>query len=372
MNILHFIYDDMKNPWYGGGASLRTHEIYKRMEKRHNITVVTGKYPGTNNVEYVDGIKYVRVGLDKNPYISVFTYSSTVFLTSGMNYYDIIIKDLIPFAPTFTLGGHKVPHIFVIQNIEYQFFRNMGLLGFMPWIVEKLSFLRSKNFIVTSNSLVPLLRKKVGIGSNICVIPYGVDEELFNVSGSEQGYILFLGRLDIYQKGLDILLQAFQEVVKVLPDIKLVIAGSGRQEKKFEQMVANNPAREKIELVGRVIGQRKKDFLKNCLFVCMPSRFESWGIVALEAGACGKAVVGTQINGLSEAIRQNETGVLVPKESPDALAEAIINLAVDKDKRIKLGKKGRIWAKNFNWDIIARKQEKFYEDILNGYGAGAN
>lgn len=364
MKILHFIYDDMKNPWYGGGASLRTHEIYKRMNTRHDITVITGNYPGATKKESLDGIRYIRVGLDINPYISMITYSLATLFAKRMSKYEIVVKDLIPFAPTFAFGGHKKPKIFVLQALGYQFFKNLGPLGFFPCGVEKISLWGSRHFIATSPSLAQQLRQRVGFEVNICIIPYGVDEELFNISGSEKGYILFLGRLDIFQKGLDILLKAFQQVSRKFPDLKLIIAGAGRQENRFKSMVAKSLVRDRIELVGRVMGQKKKDLLRNCLLVCMPSRFESWGIVAIEAGAAGKPVIGTKIQGLIDSIKDGETGILVPPERPDLLAEKMIYLIENENERKILGRNGRLWAKHFNWDDLAREQERFYYEVM--------
>ena len=367
MKILHFIYDDMKNPWYGGGASLRTHEIYKRMTKKHDITVITGNYPGATKKESLDGIQYIRMGLGRSPYLSVLTYSSTALLTKGMDKYGIVVKDIIPFAPTFTLGGNKTPKIFILQALGYQFFKNLGPLGLLPWGIEKVSLYRSKHFIATSPSMAQQLRQRVSPEANICIIPYGVDEELFKISGSEERYILFLGRLDIYQKGLDVLLKAFQQVSRRFPNLRLIIAGGGRQEKHFKSMVAKSPARDKIELVGRVIGERKRGLLGNCLLVCMPSRFESWGIVAIEGGAAGKPVIGTKIRGLCDSIKDGETGILVAPERPNLLAEKMIYLIENENERKRLGCNGRLWAKNFNWDDLAREQERFYVEVANAY-----
>jgi glycosyltransferase involved in cell wall biosynthesis len=364
LRILHFIYDDIKNPWYGGGASLRTHEIYKRMTKNHDITVVTGNYPGAAKKETVDGIRYIRMGLDRSPYLSMLAFSSMVFFAKGIGKYEIVVKDLIPFAPTFTFGGHKTPKIFILQALGYQFFKSLGPLGLLPWGIERVSLWRSNHFIATSPSLAQQLRQRVGPEANIRIIPYGVDEELFKISVSENRYILFLGRLDIYQKGLDILLKAFQQVSRRFPNHKLIIAGAGRQEKHFRSMVAKSPAKDKVELVGRVIGERKRDLLGNSLLVCMPSRFESWGIVAIEAGAANKPVIGTKIRGLIDSIKDGETGILVPPERPDLLAEKMIFLIENEGERKRLGCNGRLWAKNFNWDDLAKEQERFYFEVI--------
>ena len=102
----------------------------------------------------------------------------------------------------------------------------------------------------------------------------------------------------------------------------------------------------------------------HALFVCTPSRYEGWGIVAIEAAAAAKAVIGTDIPGLADAIRADETGLLVPSENPQALAIAMKRLLSDAFLRKRLGIAGRKWAARFTWDRTARAQEKVYLEVI--------
>ena len=99
----------------------------------------------------------------------------------------------------------------------------------------------------------------------------------------------------------------------------------------------------------------------------MPSRFEGWGISAIEAAACGKPVIGTDIPGLKDAIIDKKTGILVESENSDELAVAIDTLLENEKLRNELGLNGKKWAKNFQWEDIAEKQEQFYKDTVNLY-----
>ena len=98
----------------------------------------------------------------------------------------------------------------------------------------------------------------------------------------------------------------------------------------------------------------------HALFICIPSRYEGWGIVAIEAAAASKAVIGTNIPGLADAIRADETGLLVPSENPEALASAMNRLLGDAPLRKRLGQAGRKWATQFTWDRTAQAQEQIY------------
>lgn len=368
MKILHILYDGVGNPWFGGGGTIRNQEIYKRMAKRHEITILTGAYPCSEKVSVLDGVKYIRLGIGNNVWQSLFSYSFNIFWYRGYTGYDLVVKDLLPVSPVFTAFlSSEVPVIASIQNMEYYFFRTYKFLGLLPWMNHEISIRSYKNYLLTAYSMYDLLKKKAARDAKITVIPYGVEDELFGAVSSEGNYILYLGRFDIFQKGLDTLLQAFKDISTKFPQVELVFGGGGREEARLKELVGDLSLTQKVKFVGRVQGEKKKDLLGNCFFVCMPSRFESWGIVAIEAGAAGKPVIGTKIQGMIDSIKDGETGILVPPERSDLLAEKMIYLIENEAERKRLGANGRKWAKNFDWNKLACEQERFYQEVVQAY-----
>lgn len=109
----------------------------------------------------------------------------------------------------------------------------------------------------------------------------------------------------------------------------------------------------------------KSELLRTCMFLVMPSRFEGWGITAVEANAAGKAVLGTKIDCLSEAVKNNETAILVEPENVGQLLHSMEQLILDRETRIRLGNQGRVWAKRFSWQSISDEQSDFYQTVLN-------
>ena len=89
-------------------------------------------------------------------------------------------------------------------------------------------------------------------------------------------------------------------------------------------------------------------------------------MVAVEAAAVGKAVIGTDISGLRDAICDGETGLLVPAGDGAALAAAMRALVADDQRRRWLGAAGRKWARNFDWNLLAKEQEGVYLRALRG------
>ncbi len=196
-------------------------------------------------------------------------------------------------------------------------------------------------------------------------VPNGVDLEFFETDASprETGpYIFFIGRM-VFQKGADILIEAFRKIEKEVPDIHLLMAGDGEDLERLRHQAS--------DLSGRVLfhGAAKREIvpslIRNSLFLVVPSRFEPLGIVNIEAMAAGKAVVASRVDGIPEVVADGETGLLVPPEDPDALAEAILRLARDSSLREEMAQKGRIRAKaEFTWETIAKRYLDRFESLL--------
>jgi len=363
MKILHLIYDDLQNPWLGGGGAVRTYEIYKRLANRHEITILTGNYPGAKTIDK-ENIHYHRIGSSRSYVLSLVTFSlKSPRLIKNLDY-DIVIEDFNPFSPCFASLHTGRTSIASIQNVLSTHAIKKYPLGFIPYLFE-LGLNKYKNFIVVSKSIANELKNTVlrNPPEKLEIIPNGVDETLFKLVSKEENFILFLGRIDIYQKGLDTLIDAFVQVEQSTEDIRLIIAGGGKDVKALQKLISKTDSGN-IEYLGRVSEHHKRGLLSRCLFVCMPSRYEAWPLVATEAGACGKPVVGNDIPGLRDTVQHMRTGFLVKPGDSYELSEAILSLLNSDMLRRKLGRNGRKWAQNFRWDKVAEEQEKFYYECL--------
>ena len=105
--------------------------------------------------------------------------------------------------------------------------------------------------------------------------------------------------------------------------------------------------------------------IKSSSMVVVPSRMESLPTTVKEAFYLNVPVIGTNVGGIPELIKNNETGILVPPENPSELAQAINELLSDREKSEKLATNGNTFVKNnMTWDVILPKYVKFYEDLL--------
>ena len=196
----------------------------------------------------------------------------------------------------------------------------------------------------------------------------GVDRRFFALVPEEAPYLLYFGRMDIHTKGIDLLIAAFAEIADEYPDICLKLAGRGtpKQLAKVRDLTRRVGLEGRVEIIGNVDEERQGELLRRALVVCVPSRYEGWCMVAVEAAAAGKAVLGTDIDGLRDAVRHDETGVLVRPEDVGALAEGMRGLIADDAKRRSLGIAGRVWAGRFGWDRLAEDLEEVYLRAVAG------
>jgi glycosyltransferase involved in cell wall biosynthesis len=377
MRILHVIYDDIGNPWVGGGGAYRTLEIYSRMVKGgERIQVVCGMYPGAALTENRGGVQYRRVGSKRSYVLSRLTYALAAARLIKRGGYDIVIEDVSPFSPVgVPLWCGRTPSVASVQNVYGEHAsKKYGLRGWGPRLVERPLLSLFKNFVATSVQVGEQIRELKGEQANVRVIRYSASPVFFSAGQMPGGprpddpYILSIGRIDVYQKGLDRLVAAFDDLASKVPTVRLLIAGGGASAQMFalDNLVAHARHRNRIRFVGQVDQVRAAELMKHALLVAIPSRYETGPITALEAGAAGAPVVGTNIAGLRDNAPQYPSGhgMLVPEDDPHALAEAMRRVATDPDLRAKLGEAGKSWAAQFTWDAIAREQLDLYKELV--------
>jgi len=150
--------------------------------------------------------------------------------------------------------------------------------------------------------------------------------------------VLFVGRL-IYYKGAEHLIRAMKDV-----DGKLLIVGEGPLEGQLRSLAAELGIEDKVAFLGRIQDREMAAYYHSCDVFVLPSiaRSEAFGIVQLEAMACGKPVINTDLpTGVPKVSRNGETGITVPPADPAALTEAINNLLEDSDLRQEYGSNAR-------------------------------
>lgn len=188
------------------------------------------------------------------------------------------------------------------------------------------------------------IRKKLGISLN-------------------EKVIIFVGHL-LKDKGVFELANAFIQLNSKYSDLHLIFVGEGPEYQALNEIIFSNGLDNKIHLVGRKLHSEIPRWLSTADMLVLPSYHEGFPLVGIEAMACGKPVVATRIGGIPEAIDE-ETGILVDKEDVSSLAKGIGELIENKDKREKMGKRGReIVEEKFTWKNSAIKLRRIYEKLI--------
>jgi len=199
--------------------------------------------------------------------------------------------------------------------------------------------------------------------SNVEVIPDPLAFDVAEVSPLKAKRVIAVGRY-VYQKGFDLLLQAWAKIEKQFPDWELAIYGMGDRSpyENLAQQLGINMNR--CHLNGSTQDIRK-EYLDSSLFV-FSSRFEGFGMVLIEAMACGLPVVSFDCPcGPKDIVRHQEDGLLVPAGDVDKLAEAMAQLIENEELRHQIAKNAICNVRRFQIDEIADRWQLLFEDVLN-------
>ncbi len=359
--IIFSNYDDIKNPYYGGGGAVAIHEICKRLAGDFKVKVLTGKYPGSKN-EAVDGVYYKRVGLKiAGPKLGQVIFQWLLPFYALREKFDVWVESFVPpftvsLLPVFT----RKPVIGLVHMLPGKDMERKYKLPFQ--FLERYALKIYKNFIVMQESCKQKLLAAYR-GVLVQAIPNGVDLPRNFSQKILKTHILYIGRIEVDQKGLDLLLKAYGKIHEKIP-YKLLIAGSGvkNEEAKLLGLIAKSGLKEKVIFAGRVRGQQKDKIFRQSIFAVAPSRFETFGITALEALAYALPLLAFDIEGFKWITR--EASVKVKPFDVNQLASAMQALAEDKNLRDRLGLYGRKEAEKYSWDAAAEKYKSFILPLI--------
>ena len=362
LHIAFLDFDEVRNHLLSGGQGRATYEVAKRMVALgHEVTVICSRYPGAED-RTEDGILYRHIGLGSkniraNNVVFFFALPFALFRLRA----DVIIECFTApistsFAPLFT----SIPVIGMPTMFEAKEFAKKYFLPF-HW-VEALGCKFYKYFLAYSGANKA---KMESLNSRVItrIIPNGVSEEFFEHPTKDGGYAFFIGRIDIRQKGLDLLLEACKKLRGRMP-VKVVIAGNGPkdEERKLRKLIEDYGVGDDVEFIGRVDGERKAELLANCSFGIYPSRWEDFPLVPLEFAAFGKAMVSFDIEGLKWV--PSQVSRKARSFDADSLAEQILAIGGNPSLREALIPECKNFARGYGWNSIAREYADFCQQVL--------
>lgn len=225
------------------------------------------------------------------------------------------------------------------------------------WLLRRI-YRRARYLLAISHFTARAVRAHASTRNPIEVAPLGIDTARFHdASGSRavrKGYggdapiLLTVGGLKP-RKGQDVAIRAFRRVKRAFPAAQYLIVGTGRWREELEGLAKGLGLVDSVHFLGRVSDEALPAYYHACdVFVLTPRfinwSFEGFGLVYLEAAACGKASVASRSGGVEDAVIDGETGLLVPEGDVEATAEAVIRMLRDPELAHRLGESARARA----------------------------
>lgn len=354
MKILVINWRDIKNP-LAGGAEVYFQEIFKRIAGfGHSVHLLSVKFPNAPNAEVIDNIQVRRIGRANTFNFAVYRQLKDIVEQEN---YDIVIDDLnkVPFfSPWFCRKPVLVMmmHLFRSSIFKETFFP----FGAYVYLTESLIPLcYKKEFFValSESSKKDLLRFGIP-DERIMVVPPGTDTVKFHPDFSQKGekLIVHVGRLKKY-KSTDHLILAAKLLSQKRKDFKVKILGGGDDLPRLKELNKRLGLADIVEFTGFVPEAEKVLVYQKAALLVENSIKEGWGLIVMEANACGTPVVASRVPGLVDSVIENKTGLLYEYGNIEELANKIELLLDDEVLRYEMGKNGVEWANRLTWDKTA-------------------
>ena len=203
-------------------------------------------------------------------------------------------------------------------------------------------------------------------------LPLGVNTELFHPKQDAKPTkptILFVGGLDQphYFKGVNILLSAFVQIKKKIVDSQLIIIGEGDLKQQYIALANQLGIRQQVTFAGSVSSEKLVDYYNSANLLVLPSidRSEAFGLVLLEAMACAKPVIASNLPGVRTVVEEGKNGLLVRPGQVDDLAKKILIVLSDESLQKQYGNYGyQLVQQKYQWSVIAQQLERIYVETI--------
>jgi glycosyltransferase involved in cell wall biosynthesis len=355
-----------------GGVENYVYHLSKELVKlKQDVTVLCANEPKAKKEEIMDGIKVKRL----NYLGKIANTNITLKLPIEMvkEDFDIIHTHLpTPWSADWSAIIAKITN----KPLVLTYHNDIAGNGFANYIAKfynatmlKLLLSKADVIIITHTGYYDYSPFLKPYKDKIDVIPIGVDIERFKPSKTEKGgpVLFFLSVLDKFHryKGLDYLLKALTIVKEEISDVKLIVGGDGELSYYYRGMADSLDLKANVDFTGFVSTEQIVDCYNNCNAFVLPSisaQQEGFGIVLLEAMACGKPVIATDIVGIAKETKERNAGKIVIPKDVKELSNAIIEILQDKKVAQEMGMNGRrLVEERYSWEKIAKRINGVYK-----------
>jgi glycogen(starch) synthase len=198
------------------------------------------------------------------------------------------------------------------------------------------------------------------------VVPNGVDLDQWAPGPSpreREPLVVFAGRLE-YEKGVQVLLRTVPRLRRRVPGVQVVIAGGGTYEAELRALATKLRLSRAVRFAGRLDDAGLAELYRAAAVVAVPSLYEPFGLVALEAAACGAPLVVTETGGLAEFADGGRTACTVPADDVAQLADAVSGQLLDRETADKYATAAREAVETHCWTSVARRTAEIYAQVV--------
>lgn len=245
------------------------------------------------------------------------------------------------------------------------------------WLVRK-NLLAADMVASTSHCMAEQTRSIAPPLKDISITPFGVDMQTYAhaemLAVDNERLVIGTVKSMASKYGIDTLIEAFSlllgKLTRTQPElagrVQLRLVGGGPQMEEYKQLAAKLNVADRVEFVGRVPHDKVPEELAKLDIYVALSRQESFGVAIVEAGAARRPVVVSDAGGLPEVTLNDTTGVVVPRENPQAAADAMEKLVLSPELRVQMGEAGRKHvAGTYSWDVCVHTMSKVLESVVN-------
>ena len=350
MKILWMTWKDMDHPQSGGAELINEEIAFRLVRDGHDVCFIVGGYPGCEKEIERNGVKIVRLGGRYSVYWQAFRF----YKKHLKGWADLVVDEMntIPFFCKYYVKEKNL--LFAYQLCReiwfYQMRFPLSVVGFLLEIVF-LRLLRNQNVITISESTKKDMIRFGFRADRISIVPIGISieplKQLKDVEKFSRPTLLSLGSIRKMKQTCD-QIEAFEISKKAVPKLQLKIAGvpGDAYGEKVLHRIKKSEFKSDIEYLGRVDEAQKTELMQKSHLILVTSVKEGWGLIVTEANSQGTPAVVYDVDGLRDSVKNKETGWISKNNSPNGLADCVIQSLQNIEEYEKVRNDAWLWSKD--------------------------